>query len=408
MWLKIEQTFPALSNHQFRLFFGAKAVSDIGTWMQRVVQGFIVYEMTGSAVWVGAIDALQTVPSLFFVFAGGVMLDSFDRKKVLKYTQLAQFIIAGLTGLLLVFGLLTVHILAVCALLFGIADAINQPARTLLAPLLVPRELIRSAMSLGSTVFNIARIVGPMFAGITIAMGNPGLAYIANALSFLPLVFILHKVHFPPETLEKEPPLTALIESFKYVYGEARLLGCLLQFGIFGIFGWCYMTILPVIAKDTLFLDATGLSTLYTAIGIGAVVSGLWVASAYMHTNSTKRLLWGPLIFAGALTLFAFTTNYHVALIFLAVVGFGQILQNATLQTQIQLLAPEMMRGRVSSIQAFLTQGTRTIGAFGIGVMTEYSSSAMALFVCALIIAISAYIIHERYLVNTHVVAPQR
>lgn len=408
MWLKIEQTFPALSNSQFRLFFGTKAISDVGTWMQRVVQGFIVYEMTGSALWVGTIDALQTVPSLIFVFAGGILLDSFDRKKILKYTQLAQFFIAATTGVLLVFDLLTIHLLAVCALLFGIADAINQPARTLLPPLLVPRELIRSAMSLGSTVFNVARIVGPMLAGITIALGNPGLAYIANAISFLPLVFILHKVHFPKETLDTEPPLTALYESFKYTYNDTRLFGCLLQFGIFGVFGWCYMTILPVIAKDVLFLDATGLSTLYTAIGIGAVVSGLWVASAYMHTNSTKRLLYGPLIFATALAAFAFTSNYHLALILLAIVGFGQILQNATLQTQIQLLAPDAMRGRVSSIQAFLTQGTRTVGAFAIGAMTEYSSTSLALLLCAVIIAISAYTIHGRYLVNTHVVVPQR
>ena len=402
MWLKIGQTFPALEIQQFRIFFSAKAVSDVGTWMQRVVQGFIVYEMTGSAAWVGIVDAMQTIPSLFFVFAGGILMDRYDRKHVLAVTQIVQFLIGTLIGVLLVFDMLTVHMLAVLAFFFGIANAIDQPARTALPPLLVPRTLLRSATSLNSTVFNLARIIGPMLAGFTITIGNPGFAYIANGLSFLPLYFALKYVDIPnDENPDSGTPLHAIRESFIYAYNETRLFGCLLQFGIFGVFGWCYATIMPIIAKDLLGLGPSGLGTLFTAVGIGAVISGLWVASSYMKASSTTRLLYGPLIFSAALAVFALSETYMISLVFLAIMGFGQILQNATLQTQIQLLAPEHMRGRISSIQAFLTQGTRALGSLGVGILVEYSSVSLALLLCAVVVGASALFTYSRYLITT-------
>jgi MFS family permease len=403
MWQKIEATFPALSIQQFRTFFGAKAISDVGTWMQRVVQGYIVYEMTGSAAWVGIVDAMQTLPSLVFVFAGGVLMDRYDRNKILAITQLVQFAIGSFIGVLLVFDLLTVYMLAVLAFFFGIANAIDQPARTALPPLLVPRDMLRSATSLNSTVFNLARIVGPMLAGFTVAIGNPGFAYIANGLSFLPLYFALKYVTIPNDDGENAAPLTAIWESFRYAYSDTRLFGCLLQFGTFGVFGWCYATIMPVVAKDLLGLGPSGLGTLFTAVGVGAVMSGLWVASSYMHTSSTKRLLYGPMIFSAGLAAFALSETYTLSLVLLMIMGFGQILQNATLQTQIQLLAPEHMRGRISSIQAFLTQGTRALGSLGVGILVEYSSSSFALLLCAIIVAASALFTHSRYLVTTAV-----
>ncbi len=403
MWASITTTFPALSVRQYTLFFSTKILSDLGTWMQRVVQGYLVYEMTGSPLWVGVIDALQTIPFLFFVFLGGIMLDRLDRKKVLLYTQLALFFIAGMTGVLLLLDMLTIYILALCAFCFGIADALNQPARMMLAPLLVPRDLLRSAISLNSTAFNIARIIGPMCAAFIIALGSPALGYIANALSFLPVCFILNKISFSTETVAQsdKSPLQALKDSARHVYNDTRLFGCLLQFAMFGFFGWSYLSILPVIAKDSLGLDAAGLGTLYTAVGVGAVVSGLWVASAFMHTKSTARLLYAPFIFSLGLFAFALTDSHHLALIFLAVAGFGQILQNATLHTQVQLLSPEAMRGRISSIQTFLTDGSRAFGSFLIGAMAEFATASSALIICAIAVSLAGYLIHQRYLVTT-------
>jgi predicted MFS family arabinose efflux permease len=196
-----------------------------------------------------------------------------------------------------------------------------------------------------------------------------------------------------------------LKSSIIYSYQNRLLFGYFIQYSSFSIFGWAYFTIFPVIAKDILLVDASGLGMMYTAVGVGAIISGLWCASSYMPFNSGARLLYGAIIYSLALSSFAFTASLWPALVLLSVAGFGQIMQNSTLQTRIQLLAPEEMRGRISSIQSFLTEGARAIGCFGIGFAIEYTSVAAALLTCAFFVAFTALAVRQRYLLPSELAA---
>jgi predicted MFS family arabinose efflux permease len=218
------------------------------------------------------------------------------------------------------------------------------------------------------------------------------------------MFFVVQRLNLRVEaSTEPESARAALKEAALYIWNTPRLLGCLSIFGVFGIFGWSYATIMPVIAKDILNLGPSGLGALFTAVGVGAICAGLWSGSSYMKLGSNQRMLYGAFIFSIGLACFALTEQYQPALLFLIIMGFGQILQNATLSSQIQLLAPEGMRGRVSSVQTFLTQGTRAIGSFGIGAIAEYSSAPFALYLCAIMIALSMLVVHNRFLKHTKV-----
>lgn len=394
----IYDTFPALNVHAFRRLFIAKSVSDVGTWMQRVVQGYIVYEVSGSLVWVGVIDALQSLPMFFLVLVGGALLDRWDKKYVLRVLQIAQCVLACVLGGVLWFGIADVWLLAFFALCFGVANAFDHPARLSLAPTLVPREYIRSATSLNAVGFNLARIVGPACAGIAIAHGDAGLAYVLNGLSFLPLYYVLGALHLPHEP--KEQTRSVLHETWlgmQYAYNHTRLFACLQQFAVFSIFGWGYAVILPAIAKDIFAVDASGLGTMFSMVGVGAVVGGLWVASTHVFGTSSQRIMGGAVLFAAALAVFAFTTSLTFALPVLVAMGLGQLVQNASLQAQIQTHAPDHMRNRIASLQTLVTQGTRTIGSFGIGIVAAGVGSQLSLAVCAGVIAVNALYMYITY-----------
>lgn len=399
---KMMHAFPAMQTPDFRRFFWAKSVSDIGTWMQRVVQGYIVYELTGSVFWVGMIDALQAAPTLLFVLFGGVLLDRWPRKQVFRILQILQCVIAIIIGVLIFFNLETIWILALFAVLFGTANALDHPARMSLPAQLVERQYLRSAISLNSVVFNIARVIGPAFAGYAIALGDPGLAYILNGLSYLPLFFILPALHIPEEKeVQSGSMLSSMKEGLVYAYTNTRLYACLAQFGMFSVFGWAYASVLPVIAKDILQLDASGLGSLYTAVGAGAIVGGLWVGSAYVWGTSSVRILVGAVIFSVSLTAFALVPWYGVALVCLVMLGFGQLVQNASLQAQIQTLAPDEMRGRIASLHTFLTQGTRAFGGLFIGILASFVGTQLALIIFALVLAVNALWMYLKYLKPT-------
>jgi MFS family permease len=391
MIARIHKHLPALGVDTYRSYFYAKGISDVGSWMQRVAQGYMVYLITESAFWVGAIDALQSIPSLIFVLFGGALIDSHSRTKILQYTQLAQFALSIITGIAIFTGTHSLTLFAIFAVLSGTANAIDHPARLSLAPLLVPKELVRSATSLNMTVFNMARIVGPMIAGIVMGITSPGMAYILNGLSFLPFYRFFKTVSIEEDIpTEKKRPLDAIKEGILYVRHHKTLAQYVTLLCIFSLFGVTYITLMPVFADEVLGIGSSGLGTLYAATGIGSVLGGVWYSAQNKHTDPKKVATAGAVLFCLSTIAIGFVPFYPLALVLLFFTGIGQIVQNATIQSHIQLDAEDALRGRVSSIQSLVTQGTRSIGSFTMGALASAIGISLTLSVCAVMIAGSA------------------
>lgn len=396
---QVGEAFPAFHYRNYQIYFTAQIISLIGTWMQTVAQGYLVYQLTHSAFLVGVIAALGNLPTTFFALIGGTLVDRFPRKNLLQTTQALQLIIACILGILIIFNHITVPILGIGAFLLGLVNAVDQPARISNIAFLVDRKHLHSAQAMNMATFNSARVVGPAIAGWLIYAFGIGWAFFINGLSFLaPFVaynFIDFGVHIPKP---HRGTWHAIREGLSYAVHHKLILTLLLYMVILSIFGFAYTTILPVISEQVFHQNAQGLGMLFAAAGVGSVLGAL-LASAYTKKlNPTKMMLFGGLIFAVSLFVFSRTTNFPLALIALFFSGFGMITQNSTIQTSIQKNVDDHVRGRVASIQTLAFVGMTPLGAFQIGFMSEHFGPQLAIMVGSIVIFLAAIILYFKSL----------
>lgn len=388
---KFFKVFPAFASRNYKLYFGGQLISLIGTWIQTVAQGWLVFEITHSPFWVGIIYALNSVPVMLFVLFGGVIVDRFSKKKILIFTQIASAILALIMGALTLSDIITVFQIAVLTFLLGIITALDMPARQALMNEIVDKGKLASAIAMNAATFNAARVIGPLCAGLLILAIGAGGAFIANALSFLPAIiatyYISENVHLP----DIHPhPIKAIKEGLFYSYSHPIIRDLLIFAGINSIFGWSYITILPVISENVFHLGPDGLSLLYAAAGVGAV-AGTVVVSAFSHRFKPAHfILGGILLFAISMFFFSLTNNIYVALPLLAFSGFGLVAHFSMMNTTIQHTVPHQMMGRVLAIYTFMFLGISPIGSLQVGTVSEYASSQIAIRVNAIFVLIFA------------------
>jgi len=388
------KTFSALKHRNFRLFFSGQLISFTGTWMTTTAQGWLVYQLTGSKALLGFVAAAASAPMLFFATWGGWVADRYPKRSVVVVTQTCSMILS-LTMAALVWSKLVQpwHII-VLAVLGGITMAFDMPARQSFVIEMTSREDLMNAISLNSSAFNCARIVGPSIAGFLMAQVGIAICFLLDGLSFIAVIagLLLMRLpkHVPIES--KSSAIGQALEGFRYVWNHPRVLTILSLFAVVGIFGWSYSVLMPAFAHDVLHLGANGYGMLMAGSGVGALIAALTIASAG-HVLPTRIMALGGIgIFSAALALFAFTRNIYLETLLLAIVGFGIVLYFSTSNTVLQSIVPDEMRGRVMGIWTLIFGGMIPFGSLQAGLVADFLGTPATMATGALICALAALV----------------
>jgi len=368
------QTFAALRHRNFRLFFFGQLVSLIGTWMQNTAQSWLVYQLTGSKLLLGVVAAAGSAPMVLFSLWGGSVADRHPKRTVLLYTQSAMMLLAFVFAALVGSGLIRPWHILVLASLVGVAMAFDMPARQAFMVEMTSREDLMNAVSLNSSIVNGARVAGPAAAGILIAQAGLTACFVLNGLSFVAVLAGLLMMQLPKFIPPAQPESNwqHALDGFAYVAKHRRVRTLLLLFAIVGVFGWSYSVLLPAFATDVLRVGSREYGLLLSANGIGALFGALTVA-AYGDRLHRRLLVFGGLgVFSLMLLLLAGTRNYHLALLFMGLAGWGMLLYFSTTNTLIQLSVTDNMRGRVMGIWALVFGGMMPVGGLEAGTLSQW------------------------------------
>lgn len=371
---------PALRHKDVRRFFFGQFISNVGSWMQIVALGWLIFQTTNSAFWVGVVAASSSIPAVFFSLFGGWIVDHFPKKNVLILANSASMILAFILGLLVIFGYTSVPVIITISLLGGIINSIFTPAHFSYISEIVNKDDLASAMSINASVSSLGRILGPIAAGLYIKLGGLGGSFIVNGFSYLAVIIAIYIMKSPRQAIDQHlNPLKAISEGLVYAYSNPMIRAIIIYVGAASIFAWSYTTIIPVIAKNIFHADATGMSYFYSSIGLGALASTF--IAAFLAHRVSKLILFisGNTLFALSVLLLSFTNNFILGLICLFIAGLGLVLINIVLGTMVQHLAEPEFRGRVSSIYFFVYGGVIFIGNLEIGYLTEHLGPQMAI-----------------------------
>ncbi|OGL42189.1 MAG: hypothetical protein A2042_00635 [Candidatus Schekmanbacteria bacterium GWA2_38_11] len=359
------QTFKALSHRNFKIFWSGQFISLIGTWMQSIAQGWLVYRLTNSPFMLGLVSSMTFLPVFFLSFVGGAVADRIERRKILIFTQASSMILALLLGILTSSGLIRIWHIIIIAGCFGLINSFDAPARQSFVVDLVGKEDLRNAIALNSSIFNSARIIGPAIGGVLISLFGEAFCFYINAVSYIAVLTGLNLIK-PDNNLSNGPDSSfkkGLIEGFKYIRENKVIFFLLLMVGITSIFGMTFTVLMPIFAKSILKVGAKGLGYLMATAGFGSVFGALKMASGGTRTR-LKTILLGGLAGSSFLVFFAFSKWFFLSLFFLFFVGLGMIMQIAMTNTFIQEIVPDHLRGRVMSVFTFMLLGMSPIGNF--------------------------------------------
>lgn len=391
------RTFSALRHRNFSLFWWGQLISLIGTWMQSIGQTWLVLELTHSAWLLGVVGALQFLPILLFALFGGVVADKFPKRNILVFTQSFSMLQATALWLLVFTHTVQLWHVMVLALLLGLTNSLDMPTRQAFVVEMVGREDLPNAVALNSSIFNMARIVGPGIGGLVIAGLGVAPLFLLNAISFIPVIIGLllidaTKLHaVVPHTLieQKQGTFRSLREGFVYIRQTPAVLMIIVVIGIVSLFCINFNVTLPLVATEVLNVGAAGFGFISSAFGVGALISALWLAWRNKRPHISPMLFWS-IVFCVLLIAFALVRIYYVSLVLIALVGFTQIAFSALANTALQTVTPDHLRGRVMGVYMLVFTGSTPIGNLLTGALAHWYGVSIALIVCAVLSLIAA------------------
>jgi MFS family permease len=362
--------FAALQSRNYRLFFVGQSISLIGTWMSQTAALWLVYHLSSSAFLLGMVGFASQLPIFVMQPLAGVWVDRVNRHRLLVFTQvcsmLQSFALAGLT----LSGRMTPGWLITLSLVQGLINGLDLPVRQALVVAFVPkREHLTNAIALNSSLFNLARLIGPAIAGITIATVGAGMCFLIDAFSYGAVIISLFmmRLPLPPKRTNIRHPLVEMREGFASAFGYRPMRALLIMVAIISAVGFSYAVLTPLFARDVFAGDARVLGYLMSASGIGALAG-----ATYLGTRRGVRGLGMVMVLGGTLMgvgLNALSSSKFLALacFSLALVGLGGVLLMASSNTVVQTLVSEERRGRVLSIFTMAFTGTMPFGNLLVG-----------------------------------------
>jgi MFS family permease len=383
-------TFASLSNSNYRLYFFGQATSLVGTWMQMIAQSFLVLHLTGSGFDVGLVVALQTLPVLLLGPYGGVVADRVDKRKLMIILQSLMGVQALVFGILTLTHVITLWQIGILAVVLGLNNTFENPARQTFILEMVGPEDLRNAVTLNSVLVNVARAVGPAIAGIIIAAGGYGVCFMINAASFIAVVVSLLKMN--TSTLSPATPTQRgrgqLREGIRYVRGEVGLAIPLVMMAIVGCLAYEFQVTLPVMATRAFHGGSQSYGFMTAAMGIGAIIGGLYAAGR--GKTGLRSLTRSCVVFTVVIAAAAVAPNLTLELIALAAVGAASVTFLSKGNSTLQLAAAPQMRGRVMALWAVAFLGSTPIGGPAAGAVSQYIGPRWGLGLGALACAVAA------------------
>jgi MFS family permease len=374
-----EKTFASFRIHNFRLYFFGQGLSLCGTWAQTIALAWLVLSLTHSGTQLGLVLAAQFLPMLFFGVWGGVITDRFNKRHLLYCTQITQGLLALTLGLLVVTHNIDLWMVYVLAATLGFTQVIDNPTRqTFIFELAGPRYL-KNAVSLNSTMVNVARIVGPSIAGVLIATVGVGACFLINAASFVAVLLALFamrasELHSVPPVARQKGQIRA---GLRYVWSVPVLKATLIMMFIIGTFAYEFPVIMPLFATVSLHGNATTYSVMTVAMGVGAVTGGLYTAGR--GVTKSGALSRAAFLFGCSILLLALMPNLFTTCIVMVLIGGLSILFISLGNSTLQLTSEPEMRGRVMALWSIAFLGTTPIGGPIIGAISDHSNPRIGL-----------------------------
>lgn len=387
------KTFTALKYPNYRLWFWGQMISLFGSWMQTTAQGYLIYELTHSPIFLGYVGFATGVPALVFTLYGGVIADRFPRRSVLIATQAVMMILAIiLAGLTFLHIIQPWHIITL-AFFLGVANAFDAPARMAFVLEMVERKDLVNAIALNATMFNSASAVGPAIAGIVYALFGPAWCFTINGISFVGVIIALKLMKL--KKMVKEPKSQSAFKELKegivYVVKDQRMILVLIVLiTITGFFGMALNTIFPAWAVNIMHGNAATNGWLQSARGAGALTGALFIATVSHLKIKGKILTFGAFAFPIFMALFLFLRNLPLTLVMLYFIGIASLMVLNIANGFVQTLVSDKLRGRVMALYSLAFFGSMTLGALFIGTVAEHFSEPIAVFVNAAILFATA------------------
>jgi MFS family permease len=381
---RLANTIRALRYRNFRLFTAGQSISLVGTWMQQVAVGWLVYRLTQSPLLLGLVSFAGLAPGFLIAPFAGVLADRIDKRRIIIVTQIVMMVQALLLGTLILTGRVTVEWILVLMTMLGIATGFDIPARqSFLIDMVDDRADLPNAIALNSSIFNAARLAGPALAGFAIVAVGEGWVIMINGVSYAAVITSLFLMRLPARLTPPQtgPVLRRLAEGFRYAFDFGPIRAILFLVATVSLLGVPFTVLLPVIATEVLGGGPRTLGLLMAAVGLGALSGALYLASRRTVLGLGRVIAGAALLFGASLMLFALVSSLVLALPLLACAGFGMMVQMASSNTVLQTVVEDDKRGRVMSFYTMAFMGTAPFGSLLHGAVANRFDATLAIAV---------------------------
>ncbi|MEJ2656843.1 MAG: MFS transporter [Desulfobacterales bacterium] len=386
-------------HRNFRLFFSGQSISLVGTWMQRIALGWLVYQMTNSAFMLGLVGFAGQIPTFLLASFAGVLADRHNRHRILITTQTLAMVQAFILYFLVLFHLIRIwHVIAL-SIFYGIINAFDMPTRqSFMVEMVEDKKNLGNAIALNSSMVNLARLLGPTAAGLLIAAIGEGACFLINGISYMAVIVSLFMMKIEPK---KAKPRTSKVwqelkEGYRYALGFAPIRDVLLIFALVNLVGMPYVVLMPVFAKTVLNGGPSALGFLMGCSGLGALGGAVYLASRKSVLGLGKWIPIAATVFGAALIVFSFSRLLYFSLGLMVLTGTGQMILMATSNTLLQTLVDDDKRGRVMSFYIMAFMGATPIGSLIAGFLASKISATWTVFIGGVICICGAVFFAKR------------
>jgi MFS family permease len=383
----------ALRHRNYRLFFTGQSISLIGTWLTKVATAWLVYRLTGSAWLLGLVGFAGQIPTFLLAPLAGVLVDRWDRYRVLLATQTLAMLQSAALAALALGGVIQVWEVVALNVVQGFIDAFDMPVRQAMVVRMVDdRADLPNAIALNSSMVNAARLIGPAIAGVLIAAVGEGWCFFIDAFSYFAVIVsvLLMRVDTKPRASGTTHVLHEMAEGFRYVGGSAPIRALLLLLGLSGLAGRPFAVLLPVIAHEVMHGGAGTLGALQATAGMGALAGALYLAYRGSVLGLGRVVVMSAALFGGGLVAFSRAHALWLAMPLLLLAGTGMMVQTAASNTIIQTIVDEDKRGRVMSLLAMSLFGTVPVGSLIAGALATRVGAENTILLGGAICAVAA------------------
>ncbi|HEV8112122.1 MAG TPA: MFS transporter [Planctomycetota bacterium] len=363
--MELPSLLRSLRHRNYRLFLTGQLISLIGTWMDTVAESWLVYRMSHSALLLGLAAFASQIPVFVFGPLGGVLADRHDRRKILLWTQALSGVLAMVLAILTLTHAVTIWQVIALAAGLGLVNAVDMPTRQAFVVDLVERKDLMNAIALNSSMFNAARVVGPAVAGLLVAGVGEGWCFFANAVSYIAVIIGLAMIRSRQGTGHGSgaSAVHQLKEAFRFVVHEKPILVLLLLLAVVSLAGMAYSVLMPIFADEILHGGPRGLGLLMGSAGVGALGGAVTLAMKREIDGLGRWITLGATGFGAALIVFGQSRLLWLSCVVMLVAGYAMMVQMSSLNTVIQSMVPDRLRGRIMAIYTATFMGMAPAGA---------------------------------------------